>query len=268
MAEWPSSDDWILRTDALPFTRVAMNSSENEAASYLLDYACSRPALEWRYSHRFRVFRPPPSTPVVKRMRAPVKKRSRLPDNPEIHNAVHTSFWRVARQLTTNILIDGNTATYIGPLYLAAVRAEVWTGSRPRLLLGVMDNVLIVGVYDWRIEIRLSAIRFRAAPFVAALRQDGGLIDAAIEHLQSRGRLPRPAVDEIVGEKAWLAGELKKHPPGVSSKAGWAKETAGRSKRKKTAIQSLLSKYDEIWIAAGGRKTSSGLKRRRGSNRQ
>jgi hypothetical protein len=58
----------------------------------------------------------------------------------------------------------------------------------------VGHNGLAVGVArDWRIRIYLHAIAFRAAPLIAALRDDGGRIDVAIAFLQSRGRLPAAA---------------------------------------------------------------------------
>jgi len=267
MSDWPGPDDWLLRVDALALVRVALSGSEDEAASYLLDFACDRTPHEWKCTPRIvKIFRPPPAA-ATKQPEGAVRERPRYPPIPEIFDAIRTRFWRIAREFTDNVFLDGNRADYTGWLFLAPVSGEIKLPEGPSLRF--TGHMTLVGVHGWRATLRLSAIRFRATPLVAALRDDGARVDAAVAFLRSRERLPRPPSPEIepgfeTTEKAWLAGELEDHPPGRSRKSQWATAAAKRSGREAAAIQTLLSKYHPIWIAAGGKETPPTLRRRRG----
>jgi hypothetical protein len=262
MTEWPGPNDWLLRADALTLIRFALNCPEEEAETYLLDFACDDPSFEWKHRRRFIITpgRPPPQG--KKRISPPIEA---------IHLAIQTRFWKRVRKGDARILVKGNSATYVSAIFLALTHAEVRYKLKPERNR-VEQNATLVHP-DWRIEIHLSVIRFLAAPLITALRADGGLVDEAIKHLRSVGRLPHSAVNETepegnVGEKTWLADELKNHPPGDLRKAAWARAAANRSGRKVSAIQTMLSKYHELWLDAGGRDTPSTMQRRRPHRRR
>ena len=48
----------------------------------------------------------------------------------------------------------------------------------------VLRNAIVVDP-QWHIRIRVSVIRFRLEPLSAAVRADGGLVDAGLEKLRS-----------------------------------------------------------------------------------
>jgi hypothetical protein len=208
-------DWWPMRVDALEFVRVAFNVTEGEAEKYLLDYACDNRSFEWRYERRVTVTAPQngdergvgdkryrftASPPVgwevitggdVKKASAgpPLSPgRTPSPDREDIDAAIRAGFWRQIRKGLG--CAEGNSATYAGPVFSAFCDAEVrhTPGGLERSLAA--QDVVAVDTWWW-IEIQVSAIRFRAAPLIADVRSRDGLIDAAIEHLQSRGRLPR-----------------------------------------------------------------------------
>jgi hypothetical protein len=263
-------DFWLLRTDALVLVKVALNCTEDEAADCLTEFACACSPLEWRcappeiWLGKYR-----PRLPALTAAGPQAPKRSPLSVRPvhevleDVKVAIGIEFWRKVRR--GEACVAGNAATYSGPLFLAFDAERVLASGREFYPTGKM----IRGFPDLQVEIHLIVIQFLAASLISWLQRKGVVLDAAVEHLQALGRLPRPAEsDRAVSEKVWLGNELNNHPPGGLTKSKWAKNAAARSngRRQANSIQSLLSKHHEMWIDAHGKATPSSLKRRRGSN--
>ena len=193
--------DWeTMRADALAFIRTAFGHSKIEAEKYLLDYLCASPPAAWRSKRRFsvrglrdgeeravggRLYRfdaarrqlievgreallSPPSPRVEKR--TPLQ-----PFLEDIEAAIQNWFWKIIRDGFGRA--EGNSAFYAGPVFQSfpSVKFKTKTGVELEA-----HNAVGVLADEWWIEIHLSAIRFRAAPLIEAVRSDGGQVAAGL----------------------------------------------------------------------------------------
>jgi hypothetical protein len=190
---------WMMRTDALTFIAAAFYSSEDEAKKHLLEYACKLPPSAWQCRPEFR-------------KAAMFEGREQRFDLAAVGHAFPIYFWREAREGTGVVEIEGNSATYRGPPFwvmkLGGRGVQHPAGPHPGYLTLHVEG-------DKLVEIRISAIRFDGEAIVAAVRADGGQVDAGLKRLRSLGRLPletpaalSPTTPGIVAEPVPKRGEL------------------------------------------------------------
>ena len=255
MSERSDSDDWLLQVDAFALVKIALGCSEDEAENYLVDHACGHPSFDWRYRSRVKIDKMPPSAQRLRAKRRALKSAARTsrlhcPDFEEIDRAIRTRFWREARRGEAQVRIAGNSAAYLGPLFLAPVRCEVRLPGR--IIPG--HNPTLVDP-RWLVAIHLSVIRIRAAPLIAALRSDGGAVNAALEHLRPCGRLPAslgshasPAVKLKGAMKQDVPAMLVERPPSSGeSQKGWTERVMPEHAK---AARNFLSKNNGLWQQA------------------
>jgi hypothetical protein len=256
MSERSDSDDWLLQVDAFALVKIALGCSEDEAENYLVDYACGHSSFDWRYRSRVKIDKMPPSAQRLRAKRRALKSAARTsrlhcPDFEEIDRAIsRTRFWREARKGEAQVRIAGNSAAYLGPLFLAPVRCEV--RFRESVIRG--HNPTLVDP-RWLVAIHLSVIRVRATPLIAALRSDGGAVNTALEHLRPCGRLPA-SLDSPASPAVKLRGAMKQDVPAMlvdrppssgESQKGWTERVMPEHAK---AARNFLSKNNGLWQQA------------------
>lgn len=172
-------DDSISRIDALALVGGSMGYDEAGSADYLAD--CARGLLgqgrvEWTSHNEITI-------DCVVGPLSQEQNRLQPPSPEQLEQAIRSRLWEQARRGNPGVHVKGDSATYraalvfvepFGAWQLVSALGGGATPTGPR----------------WSVEINFKLVKFRLSQLVAALRADGGLLEAGFERLRSLGRLP------------------------------------------------------------------------------